>query len=288
MQTSFFPRVYCLPLVFSSQFRKSFQSETARRLTTTGLVLFLLAAPAGAQPGSLSGKVTASVGDRPLPKAEVKLVGTGLTAVAAERGEFQFDSVPSGKQVVEVNLPGYSPKRLDLRISAGESVYLHIELASAAPVVLTPVEVKAEAEAPLTPAMQGFEARRARGVGTFFTRDEIARMQVRLFTDVLRRVPGMSVQAVNGAYGGGYSIQAGRAQGLFGPRTCPILYYMNGSPFPINADVAINNYVGPDDVLAVEVYTGSSQVPPQFSSSATNSLCGVVLIWTRSGSDRQR
>ena len=65
-------------------------------------------------------------------------------------------------------------------------------------------------------------------------------------------------------------------------------FYVNGAPFPLTHDVAINNYVSPDEVAAVEVYTGTSQIPAQFSSSQYNARCGVVVIWTRSSNDPRR
>jgi hypothetical protein len=62
-------------------------------------------------------------------------------------------------------------------------------------------------------------------------------------------------------------------------------YYVNGSPFPLAGDISINHFIAPDDVAAMEVYTGSSQIPPEFNSSLYGSRCGVVAIWTRSSLD---
>ena len=58
------------------------------------------------------------------------------------------------------------------------------------------------------------------------------------------------------------------------------------TPFPIGPDNSINNYVVPDDLAGVEVYSGASRVPPQFNSGPQNSRCGVVVIWTFNGRGR--
>jgi hypothetical protein len=64
-----------------------------------------------------------------------------------------------------------------------------------------------------------------------------------------------------------------------------MIYYVNGSLFPLSSDASINQYVATDDLAAVEVYTGSSQIPPEFNSSLYGSRCGVVALWTRSSLD---
>ena len=148
----------------------------------------------------------------------------------------------------------------------------------AAAVPLAPVEVRGERA--VSPALRGFEARRAHGNGYFFNRQEITRMQARVFTDVLRRVPGVNVQPISGPHGSGDVVRMSRTIGVMGARACPVLYYMNGTPFPVTGDVPINTYIVPEDVAAIEIYNGMSQIPPEFSSSLHNARCGVIVIWT--------
>ncbi len=144
------------------------------------------------------------------------------------------------------------------------------------PVSLDTVKVSAPM---IPPHLREFEERRERGSGRYFTRAQIDRMQARQVTDILRRVPGFQFQP---ARTGGYSVQTGRTA----TRVCPVLYYINGSPFPVGADQTINNFVDSDVVEAIEVYSGSSSIPAQFNSSMYNSRCGVIVIWTRVGVDR--
>ena len=109
----------------------------------------------------------------------------------------------------------------------------------------------------------------------FFTRDEITRLQPRQLTDVLRRVPGVQVRSVNGTYGDNQSVT------MRGSR-CQMMFYVNGSPLPISADVPINHFVAIEEVVAIEVYA-PSEMPPQFNSTSYNARCGLVSVWTRSG-----
>jgi TonB-dependent starch-binding outer membrane protein SusC len=238
----------------------------------------------GAQDGALRGIVNTAE-KKPLPEARVSVVGTPLVTVSDTDGTFRIVALPSGSQAVEVKMFGYGPSLLLVEIVAGKTATLEVTLSP----VAAPLEtVNVMADTMIVPGMRGFQERKARGTGKFFTREDIERMQARLFTDVLRRVPGMQVQRVNSSYGAGYSVQTGRTQSINGGRVCPVLFYINGAPFPMLGDVPINNFISPEEVAAVEVYTGASQLPPQFNSSMYNSRCGVVVIWTRTSNDPTR
>jgi carboxypeptidase-like protein/TonB-dependent receptor-like protein len=212
----------------------------------------------------------------PISHARVRLIGTDLATVTRVDGAFQVAQVPTGRQTLEITMLGYTPKVMAVDIAAGATLYVSLALE---PLALEPVKVTGDAS--FSPGLGGFEERRARGNGRYFTRADIERMQARQVTDVLRRVPGMQIHIGSGAFSGGsQTAQTGRNVGG-ASRTCPMAYYVNGAPFRVSNDVPINHYVAPDDVAGIEVYTGASQIPPQFNSSMFNSRCGVVVIWTR-------
>jgi hypothetical protein len=230
--------------------------------------------------GTVTGTVTA-VNNMPVPEARVRVVGTDLATVTRLDGGFEVAEVPAGRHRLEVIMLGYAPTTMVIEIAAGVTQRVSLVLE---PLSLTPVTVTADAG--FFPGMQGFEERRARGTGRYFTRKDIDMIQPRQVTDLLRRVPGMQVESGPGAFSGGTTTaRTGRNAGGSGAHACPMTYYMNGSPFPVANDVPINLFVAPDDVAAIEVYTGSSQIPPEFNSSLHNSSCGVVAIWTRSTLD---
>lgn len=244
-------------------------------LAGTLLSAELASAQAG---GIVSGTVTAA-NKMPIPEARVRLVGTNLATVTRIDGAFQVAQIPVGAQTLEVMMIGYTPKRMPVDVAAGATLEVSFILD---PVPLETVRVTAAST--FSPGMAGFEERRARRLGRFFTREDIDKMQARQVTDVLRRVPGMQIQVGSGAFSGGsQTAQSGRTVGTSGSRTCPMAYYVNGVAFPLSSDIPINHYVATDDVAAIEVYSGASQIPPQFNSSMFNSRCGVVVIWTRSG-----
>lgn len=226
--------------------------------------------------GTVTGTVTAA-NKIAIPQARVRLVGTTLAAVTQADGTFEVTQVPVGPGTIEVMMIGYTPKRIAISIRPGETLNLKLSLD---PLALETVTVTADPN--FFAGMGAFEERKARGSGRYFTREDILRMQPRQLTDVLRRVPGMQIGSGREAFSGGNpTAQSGRNISGSNAHPCVMTYYVNGSPFPLSGDISINHYVAADDVAAIEVYSGSSQIPPEFNSSIYGSRCGVVAIWTR-------
>lgn len=247
------------------------------------LALLLSAEAAWSQEVAAIAGIVTDLSETPLAQARVTIAGTPVQVLSQEDGRFHLGALAPGTQVVEVRLLGYSVLILPVELRPGETLLVELALAAEA-VTLAAVDVKAEPALP--PELRGFQERRARGVGRFFSRHDITQMQPRLFTDVLRRVPGLTLQPVGGPYGTGYVVQLSRNAGITGNRPCPVLFYVNGVPFQVATDHAINHFLAPEEVVAVEVYASSSDVPSQFNSSMHNARCGVILVWTYSGERR--
>lgn len=224
------------------------------------------------------GTVTGSVTDTtatPMVEARITAVGTTLVTVTGVDGRFHLANLPTGFQILQVGMLGHKTLLLPIQVKDGETLHVQVKLETE-PVPLQPVEVTAEPA--VAPLLRGFYERRSRGGGVFFTREEIEQMRPSLFTDVLRRVPGVRLQPVRGPSGSSYQAVTGRVSGS---RACPMLYYVDGVPFPVTGDIGINNLFQPEDIAAIEVYSGTSRVPLQFHSSTAH--CGVIVIWTYSG-----
>src|SRR5438552_12633211 len=112
-------------------------------------------------------------------------------------GRFTISDVAAGDQVLEVRLLGYVAFDQSVTVIAGQTLELRVTLVAAA-IPLKAVEVQGAAA--LRPVLEAFEHRRARGNGHFFNQAEIRRMQPRVFTDILRRVPGVMLQPA-GSFG---------------------------------------------------------------------------------------
>jgi len=235
----------------------------------TFIALMPVASLIAQETGSLSGRISGA-DSLPLARARVSVVGTDLVAMADANGAFMFRAVPRGSREIDVRLLGYSPQRVPVDIRGGDSVFIRARLVALEPVQMPSVAVVANYNG----SLRAFEERRLHGPGTFLTRDEIVRMHPRQVTDVLRRIPGLQVRPVAGFYGENLAVMQRGSR-------CPVMFYVNGSPVPI-ADVAINNYVAAEDLMAIEIFS-TSELPAQFNSSAGGAKCGMVGLWTRSG-----
>jgi hypothetical protein len=233
-----------------------------------------------AQPrGTVTGTVS-STDKVALAEARVRIIGTSLIATTRSDGSFEVQGVPAGHQSLEITRIGYSPRTIIIVVAAGETFKASIVLEA---FTLETVTVTAESDS--NPGIRGFAERKARGNGWYFTRRDIEQMQPRQLTDVLRRVPGMQIEVGAGPLSGGNpTARTGRnISGANGP--CNMTYYLNGSPLDLSGGLSINHVVAADDLAAVEVYTGSAQIPPEFNSSLRGSRCGVIAVWTRTSLD---
>jgi hypothetical protein len=247
----------------------------------TSLLLLAPTQPDAQERGTIAGTVVTSE-DRPAASAQIRIVSIDQVVLTNDEGQFRVVDVVAGSQTLDVRLVGYGRVLLPVEIESGSTRLVHVTLVRE-PVGLDTVEVTARRY--LAPGLRGFEERQSRGGGHFFTREQIARMHPRAVTDVLRRVPGVQIQPTSGPYGASNLVRMGRATGGLGVRPCPVLFYVNGSPLPLTADLAINQFVVPDDIEAIEVYTGTSRIPLEFTSNMHNSRCGVVAIWTQIGTN---
>jgi hypothetical protein len=68
-----------------------------------------------------------------------------------------------------------------------------------------------------------------------------------------------------------------RSAGLGG--MCGPSIYLDGARITMGSGLTLNDVINPENIEAIEVYRGPSEVPPMYNDD--RAACGVVLIWTR-------
>jgi hypothetical protein len=237
---------------------------TARRGARLVLALcalwFALSGPLAAQRlGSITGTVKVSARGAPIEGSRVILVGTLLVSTTNARGEFSFHGLVPGKYVIQASAIGYSTLSSPIEVKSLETLEIEFEVDAEA-ARLPDIEVSEKPNLP-----PDFLRRLERGDGHYFTREQIARRNPATTGDLLRSVPGVRVNCRPGRC----IIQMARAV-----RNCYPTFWIDGQ----QVDMNIMWQVPPNDLDGIEVYSGMSQVPAEFSRGST---CGAVALWTR-------
>jgi hypothetical protein len=225
----------------------------------------------------LTGRVADAVGSA-IVKAEVLVTNTTFRAETGTDGRFELSGLPSGPVEVVVRRLGFAPAKIALELADGELRDIRV-LLSPVVMVMDSVNVTAKADsATVEKAYGGFEMRKARGFGTFITREQIEKKNPRMTTDLFRSVSGVKLLRENGTP----TVVSSRLGTM---AYCPVRYYVDGASYPLYGQ-SIDIMVQVVDIGAIEVYPGGATVPPQFGGR--ESACGVVAIWTRQGQKAQK
>jgi hypothetical protein len=216
------------------------------------------------QQGVLRGVVADSSGD-PIEAADVAIVALHRLTRTDERGRFSLTGLPLDDVELSVRRLGYAPKSLRVKVKAA-GVDSTLVTLTELPGVLAGVNATAQRA---RVEVEQFYRRRARGPGTFFTRDEIEDRHPISMSDMLRMAPG--VQVVRTAAGNGIRFTSGSAR-----RGCGPLIWIDGQKAP---GMEIDQ-IPVSDVEGIEMYQGASTTPPQFSQNLSTT-CGTIVVWTR-------
>jgi hypothetical protein len=229
------------------------------------LAAALAAATASAQEAPSIVRVRGVVLDTagfPLGGAEVRAVGTVIVAITSDSGIFRVE-LPAGPIVFAVRRLGYEPSTFLATLRPGRTNGVTLVLqgtAHALPGVLV-------AEAREQTWLRTFNQRSQNQQGTFITRADIEKARSRMTTDLLRRrVP--SAQVVNTRVGTRVYLRGNSA------RRCPPQLFVHTTPYSGELED-----FPPDVIEALEIYAGSSEVPPELNIG--RAMCGAIVIWTR-------
>jgi hypothetical protein len=217
----------------------------------------------------LVGMVRDSAGNA-IPGVEVRILGSDVGfARTDDAGGFRMTNLVAGPSSVKVRRMGFAPATVDVRLRPGRTDSLVVSL-SAIATTLPGVLVEDEYEARSHRLLAGFWDRRSRGFGNYVTRDEIERRDPQEFVDIARMVPSIAVVS-----------RAGRKVLRFNrggaARDCPPQYFVDG----MRIEAGMPDEFTPQDVEAVEFYSGPATLPPQFAPRPFSYTCGAIVIWTR-------
>ena len=198
--------------------------------------------------------------------ATLSVVGTTAVSVSAPDGTFRITGVPGGAAVLVARRIGFRPESLAVTVPADSALQVHLRITPVAqqiaPVVITAGSVR------YTGRLRGFNERRDRGMGRFFTAEDIEQRRPRVVSDLLRMVPGTRVGQLNG-----------QNVITFRGRRCPPLVWVDGSP--ATAGYLDVDLFTPASLAGIEVYPGLSSVPSEFTWMRGKSNCGVIALWTK-------
>lgn len=228
------------------------------------------------QTGEISGLVSTPDG-RPLAMAEIALVDADVIVRASAQGRYRIGTLAAGEYILEARAMGYVPERLTVTVGTDATRTVDVRFRVAAR-VLAPVKTVAPGDRYST----GFHERRARSTGgRFLTNEQIRASGYTRVTDLLRSVPGLQLRKAGNVSMLEFTGRGGRT---FSSHGCPVAYAIDGIPvepaaFGIDGEIAL------DHVEAIEVYDAAT-APVQYARRGTG--CGVILIWSRERSVRER
>lgn len=282
------------------------------RLVLVAALLWL----AGTQIASaqrVSGRLLDLESNDPIPGGILTLLSPDrteiATAVSDAEGHWSFETPAAGVYYIAARRIGYQPWVSGaFEIEQGDDVTSVFHLRALA-VMLDPVEVRTAALRRYL-ASAGFYERQRGNFGHFVGPEDIEKRQATRVTDLLTAIPGVNLaQTTPGGVGPthvqlrGSNLSQG---GLCRPRVfVDGLMYSRGDARPVRlregeefeqllADqmqridqaLSLDDIGHPSIIAAIEVYRSASQVPVQFGGTSVETLCGVIVIWTRTGTIR--
>jgi hypothetical protein len=202
--------------------------------------------------------------------ARLRVVGAALVAVSDDSGTFRLPLAAGGRLRLEVRRLGYAAETLVVAVRASGESRL--------PIVLTRLTAEQLPELRIASAtagkMSGFERRRAHGVGSFITREEIEARHPQRVSDLLRYTSGVYVGQESSSQRNA-EVGMRRSMGNSQLAPCEVQYYVDGQYY---AGGSVDDFP-PVTIQGIEIYRSASEIPAEFR--ARDATCGVIAIWTR-------
>lgn len=197
--------------------------------------------------------------------ATVFVIGGSTVAISADDGAFRLANIASGMRTIVARRIGFRPESVSVMVAGDSAIRVRMRLESTAQQV-APVLVTS-GRGQYTGRLRGFNERRDRGIGRFFTASDIVTRRPQRVTDLLRTVPGARLQNVNG-----------QTVVTFRGMRCAPLVWVDGTPATVGY-LDVDNFA-PHSLAGIEVYPGPATVPSVFHWVRGKADCGVIALWT--------
>ena len=209
----------------------------------------------------------------PIEGAEVFDVSTGWSAKTTKTGTVSLFFMPDGGGLVRIRKVGYQPLVTGIAISTKDTAPVTLLIARVTE--LPKMVVSDTARLYISGNLNGFEERRRAGFGHFISDSALRALEGETMSAVLARLPGATLQnghLISTRVPTKGPVLGGHVAGLH----CPVSVYLDGvllTPPPDFSKQSTDTYAG------VEFYASNTTAPVWISAS--NSQCGVLLLWTR-------
>ena len=246
-----------------------------------GRALVVLIIPSALSAQVVRGKIVDAATQQPLADATISVVGEPSPARSDEAGKFTMVLRHAGTIVLTVQRLGYARNTWSFAMTASDTADAVLPI-QPNPKTLDTVSV--DAKAPVSLHVADFERRRQqKNGGTFITREEIEKNPPTQTAELLRRVPSVDVrqkgmQTVVVSRRGPVSI-------LLTQDMCVIPLGRDGLILGPNYNI---NDIPTNEIYGIEVYGGPATIPVEYRNSLPNGVCGLVMVWTRSGSTEKK
>jgi hypothetical protein len=215
----------------------------------------------------------------PIASASIRVVGTSIEVQTPASGRFRVSKLPVGEYRLQVRRLGYEALIVPVEVRADDTTRVAIMMERAV-LQLDTLRTRAQSQ---PDRLVGFLDRREHSVGgKFVTRSDIEKQGPTATTDLLRRIAGLNVVDSSGtlvaisARGSKMAIVAGHLV----PVQCTMPVMVDGHR--MDPQFALNS-IPPEQIFGIEIYSGPSSIPVEFNQTATDTFCGLIVIWTRSG-----
>ncbi len=203
--------------------------------------------------GTLAGKVFDQDTGEPLPGTNIIITGTTLGAAADAKGFFLINNIPAGKYNIRANMIGYRTLIIeDVTILMDLRTTLQLELE----------ETVLEMEEITVTAHSSMIQKDVTATTHFINRQEITRLPVLSFTDIVDIQPGVAAGHIRGG------------------RESEVLYMVDGFPIQEVIEGKVGTELPMTSIIDMTVQTGG------FNAEYGNAMSGVVNILTQDGGDK--